>query len=137
MRPSPLLLAATQALGGAAEDVGDPATSLFVRALEAAHALGGEPTLVGVLAGDGQSTATFAVRAGTTWWRLEISHDATPKLTACPTNEYALLEHRFSEQQAERRPGLVAADLLLVLANARGCNEVTQRDLVVQLGQSG
>jgi CubicO group peptidase (beta-lactamase class C family) len=85
--PEPLLLAATQALAGAGE----------VRGLETVRALGGEPTIVGVLAGDGQSTATFVVRAGTTWWRLEISHDATPELTACPTNEYAFLRHRFGE----------------------------------------
>ena len=96
--PESILHAATQALGGAVEGIGDPGASLFVRALEAAHALGGEPTLVGVLAGDGQSTATFAIRAGTTWWRLEITRDAAPRLTACPTNEYALLRHRFSEQ---------------------------------------
>ena len=96
--PESLLHAATQALGGEVESPGDPGTSLFVRVLETVRALGGEPTVVGVLAGDGQSTATFAVRAGTTWWRLEIAHHATPTLTACPTNEYALLEHRFSEQ---------------------------------------
>ena len=103
--PESLVVAAAQALGGAVEGVGDPATSLFVRALETARALGGEPTLVGVLAGDGQTSATFAVRAGTTWWRLEISHDASPELTACATSEYAALVHQFSEQQAERRPG--------------------------------
>jgi CubicO group peptidase (beta-lactamase class C family) len=77
--PESLRLAAAQALGGAAT----------------ARALGGEPTVVGVLAGDGQGIATFAVRASTTWWRLEISSPAAPKLTACPTNDYALLEHRF------------------------------------------
>ncbi len=96
--PESLLHAATQALGGEVESPGDPGTTLFVRVLETVRALGGEPTVVGVLAGDGQSTATFAVRAGTTWWRLEIAHHATPTLNACPTNEYALLEHRFSEQ---------------------------------------
>ena len=96
--PESLLLAATQALAGAVESPGDPGSSLFVRALEAARALGGEPMVAGVLAGDGQSTATFAVRAGTSWWRLEVCRDATPKLTACPTTEYALLDHRFGEQ---------------------------------------
>jgi hypothetical protein len=96
--PESLLQAATQALRGAVGSPGDPGTSLFVRALETANAIGGDPTVVGVLAGDGQSTATFAVRAGTTWWRLEITHDAPPTLTACPTNEYDLLGHRFGEQ---------------------------------------
>ncbi len=78
--PEPLVLAAVEALAGT---------------VEPARALGGEPTIVGILAGDGQTKATFAVRAGTTWWRLEISRDAEPGLTACPTSEYALLEHRF------------------------------------------
>jgi len=69
------------------------------RALAAARALGGPPRIAGVLAGDGQTTATFAVRAGTTWWRLEVT-DADPAptlaLTACPTAEHARLAHRFS-----------------------------------------
>ena len=90
--PESLRLVASQALRGRVFD-------------NTARALGGEPAVVGVLAGDGQVTATFAVRAGTTWWRLEISRDATPNLTACPTNEYALLEHRFGGGCYERTDG--------------------------------
>ncbi len=89
--PESLLLAATQALDGTAEGSSGP----FARALETARALGGEPAVAGVLAGDGHSNATFAVRAGTTWWRLEVAEEATPKLSACPTTDYALLDHRF------------------------------------------
>jgi CubicO group peptidase (beta-lactamase class C family) len=94
--PGPLRVAAEQALGGSVQGDGDDdATSSFARALGTARGLGGVPTVVGVLAGDGHSTATFAVRAGTTWWRLEISEGGSPALTACPTQDHASLRHLF------------------------------------------
>ncbi len=93
--PESLLLAATRALGGALDGTDEPAANRFGRALETARALGGRPTVAGTLAGDGQRAATFAVRAGTTWWRLHVSEGTTPTLTACPTGEAALLGHRF------------------------------------------
>jgi CubicO group peptidase (beta-lactamase class C family) len=78
-----------------AEDVDvDP----VLRALAAARALGGTPSVAGVLAGDGEGTATFAVRAGTTWWRLEVTGSdpvTALALTAFPTGEHRRLEHRF------------------------------------------
>lgn len=93
--PEALAVLATQALAG--EPVGGPAS--FERALAAARALGGTPEIAGVLAGDGEGSATFAVRAGTTWWRLEIT-GADPvtalTLTACPTSEHPRLTRRFS-----------------------------------------
>lgn len=68
------------------------------RALAAARALGGAPSMSGVLDGDGEDTATFAVRAGTTWWRLEVTGSdpvIALTLTAASTAEHARLEHRF------------------------------------------
>jgi CubicO group peptidase (beta-lactamase class C family) len=79
--PPALAERAVEALGGA------DAAATIARAL-------GEPAIAGVLAGDGEHTATFAVRAGTTWWRLVVSEEATT-LTACSTGEYPRLEHRF------------------------------------------
>lgn len=70
----------------------------FRRALTLACALG-TPEIVGTLAGDGAGTATFAVRAGTTWWRLEVAGPdpvTTLTLSASPTSEYARLGWRFS-----------------------------------------
>ncbi|MDH2415490.1 serine hydrolase [Nocardioides sp. CER19] len=100
--PDALTSAATRALAG---DVGelvlgdDLDTDAFRRAAAVAHGLGGTPTIAGVLAGDGDASATFAVRAGTTWWRLEIT-GADPvtalALTAVPTSEHPRLAHRFS-----------------------------------------
>jgi hypothetical protein len=69
-----------------------------LRGLALLHALDDAPHVAGVTAGDGADSATFAVRAGTTWWRLEVtgSDPVTDLvLTACPTAEHAWLEHRF------------------------------------------
>lgn len=54
----------------------------------------GTPELAGVLAGDGVTTATYAVRAGTTWWRAEATGEAVT-VTGVPTAEHAAIEHRF------------------------------------------
>jgi CubicO group peptidase (beta-lactamase class C family) len=99
--PEALASAATRALAG---DVGelvladDLDTDPFRRAVAVAHGLGGTPVAAGVLSGDGADTAAFAVRAGTTWWKLEIT-GADPvtalALTASPTAEHPWLAHRF------------------------------------------
>lgn len=64
-------------------------------ALAAVPPVLGEPEVVGVLAGDGRREATYAVRAGTTWWRLEVGAGTGPVLTACATGQHAHLAHRF------------------------------------------
>lgn len=95
----PEALASVAAHALSAQPSTDGTGDTFGRALAAARALGGSARIAGVLAGDGQSTATFAVRAGTTWWRLEVTGaDPAPTLalTACPTAEHARLAHRFS-----------------------------------------
>jgi hypothetical protein len=100
--PDPITLAATLALAGDCEDLVLDDTvdaEAFRRALAVARGLGGTPTVAGVVAGDGRTSATFAVRAGTTWWRLAVTgaHPVTAlALTASPTSEYARLEHRFA-----------------------------------------
>ncbi|GAA1968469.1 serine hydrolase domain-containing protein [Nocardioides panacihumi] len=95
--PEALASVAARAVSGQAPTGGAGGT--FGRALAAAQALGGPARIAGVLAGDGESTATFVVRAGTMWWRLEVTRaDPAPALalTACPTAEHARLAHRFS-----------------------------------------
>lgn len=81
--PAELERAASEALGAP------------VAALARAHSP--EPTLAGTVSVDGATGATFAVRAGATWWKLVVAHDAEPRLTAYPTAEWALLEHRFGD----------------------------------------
>ncbi|GAB7006197.1 serine hydrolase domain-containing protein [Nocardioides sp. AN3] len=84
-------------LAGDLLGLGDAARGSFDRALAMARACG-SPQVVGVLAGAAEST-TFAVCAGTTWWRLEIT-GADPvtaiALTAIPTSEQGRLSWRFS-----------------------------------------
>lgn len=79
--PADLVQAATAALDS-------PAAAL-------ARAHSSAPSLAGTLEVDGESSATFAVRAGTSWWKLVVARDAEPQLTAYPTAEWPLLEHRF------------------------------------------
>jgi hypothetical protein len=100
--PAALVTVARRALAGDTEAVAvgaDVDADAFVRGVVAATALGGPPRLAGVLAGDGVTTAAFAVIAGTTWWRLEVTGtDPVTALsfTAVPTGDHAALERRFS-----------------------------------------
>jgi CubicO group peptidase (beta-lactamase class C family) len=96
--PEPLVALASRALAGDLDGLDRTDTDTLERALAALRALGEKPEVAGVLAGDGETTATFAVRAGTTWWRLELAGtDAgtTASLSASSTSDYARLEHRF------------------------------------------
>jgi hypothetical protein len=93
---------ATRALAGELADLvldDDLDTESFRRAVAVLRALGGTPVIAGVLAVDGSGVASFAVRAATRWWRLEVAgaHPVTTlALTAFGTNEHARLEHRFA-----------------------------------------
>jgi hypothetical protein len=93
---------ATRALAGELADLvldDDLDTESFRRAVAVLRALGGTPVIAGVLTGDGGGGASFAVRAATTWWKLEVAgaHPVTAlALTAFPTGEHARLEHRFA-----------------------------------------
>ena len=99
--PEELESVATRALAGELADLvldDDLELDSFRRAVAVLRALGGTPVLAGVLPGDTDTGATFAVRAGTTWWKLEVTgaHPVTRlALTAFPTSEYPRLEHRF------------------------------------------
>jgi CubicO group peptidase (beta-lactamase class C family) len=81
--PADLVQAATAALDS-------PAAVL-------ARAYSSEAAIAGTVAGGGETTATFAVRVGATWWKLVVARDAEPELTAYATGEWTLLEHRFGE----------------------------------------
>lgn len=105
--PAGLLAAAARALAGEPDAVAPGEgtegarvdADAFVRAVVASTALGaGTPRIVGALAGDGATTATLAVRAGTTWWRLEVAGPeplTALSLTPVPTAEHPALERRF------------------------------------------
>lgn len=75
---------------GASDALDSPAAALL-------RAHSADPVIAGTVAGDGETTATFAVRAGATWWKLVVARDAEPELTAYATAEWALLAHRFGE----------------------------------------
>lgn len=99
--PEALATVATRALAGELADAAldcDLDTDAFRRAVAVLRALGGAPEIAGVLAGDGDTTATFAVRAGATWWKLEVAGTqpvTTLALTAFTTSDHPRLEHRF------------------------------------------
>jgi CubicO group peptidase (beta-lactamase class C family) len=99
--PEELESVATRALAGELTDLvlgDDLDTESFRRAIVVLRALGGTPVIAGVLDGDGEGSASFAVRAGTTWWKLDLTgrHPVTAlALTAFPTSEHGRLEHRF------------------------------------------